>query len=441
MTLAQLEKSIKNRSANLAVIGLGYVGLPVAALFAQKGFKVTGVDIKQSRTDLINQGVSPIEGKEPGLSELIASVVDSGNLKATTDYQALRDADIIMIDVETPVNQDHIPEYHALRSAVTSLAQVLKKGALIIVESTVMPGTLEKIVLPIIEKETGYALNKDFFLGNCPERVMPGKLLRNLRTMSRVAGGGSEETARVMVSLYSIIVEADVDPADWITAEIVKTAENTYRDVQIAFANEVALISEALGADVWKVRELVRKSPGREMLFPGAGVGGHCIPKDPWLLASSVRDLDVPVRLIPAARDINTSMPAHMFALVKQHAAGLKGKKVLILGYAYLHDSDDDRNSPSAILVDFLKDVGAEPVIHDPFIKSFQGDVLEMARGCVTVVLMTAHSEYQELDLAGLVSALEDPLLIDGRNVIDPDSAIQTGLTLVRLGDTSRETD
>jgi len=441
LTLPSLHAKITDRSAKLAVIGLGYVGLPVAALFAQKGFSVTGVDIKQSRIDLINQGLSPIEGKEPGLAELITSVVESGNLIATTDYQVLAEADIIMIDVETPVNDDHVPEYHALRSAVKSLSAVLKKGALVIVESTVMPGTLEKIVLPILEQEAGYVCNQDFFLGNCPERVMPGKLLHNLKKMSRVAGGGNAETAQIMVDLYRIIVEADVDPTDWITAEIVKTAENTYRDIQIAFANEVALICEALGADVWEVRELVRKSPGREMLLPGAGVGGHCIPKDPWLLASSVREMDVPIRLIPAAREINAYMPTHVFNLAKKHLKDLKGKKVLILGFAYLQDSDDDRNSPSQVLAKELEAAGSTPTIHDPFIKDYQGAVMEKAESCDLAVLMTAHSEYQQLDLAGMAAAMHNPILIDGRNVIDQKAARLSGLTLVRLGDTSREMD
>ncbi len=438
MSLSDLRAGIQDHTTKLAVIGLGYVGLPVAALFAHKGFEVIGVDIKQARVDLINEGRSPIEGKEPGLADLLAAAVKSGKLIATTDYQQLADADIIMIDVETPVNERHIPEYHALRSAVRSLSAVMKKGALVIVESTVMPGTLETIVLPIIEAQTGYICGKDFFLGNCPERVMPGKLIRNLTRMSRVAGGDSPETAHVMVDLYRMIVEADVDAADWITAEIVKTAENTYRDVQIAFANEVALICEALGADVWRVRELVRKSPGREMLFPGAGVGGHCIPKDPWLLASSVRDKNIPVRLIPAARAINTAMPSHMLELIKGQLGALSGKKVLILGYAYLHDSDDDRNSPSQTLAEFLEQSGAETVIHDPYIKEYKGSVEEKAQGCHLAVLMTAHSEYQQLNLDGLVSALQSPLLIDGRNVIDPEDASKSGLDLVRLGDTSR---
>ena len=437
MTLKNLRKKISDRSAQLAVIGLGYVGLPVAALFAEKGFQVTGVDLKQQRVDLINQGKSPIEGKEPGLAGLIASVVNSGKLKATTDYQELREADIILIDVETPVNEQYVPEYEALKSALSALSAILKQGALVIVESTVMPGTLENIVRPILEEETGFVCNYDFFLGNCPERVMPGKLLRNLKKMSRVAGGGTLETAETMLMLYRIVVEADVDSADWITAEIVKTTENTYRDVQIAFANEVALICEALGADVWKVRELVRKSPGREMLFPGAGVGGHCIPKDPWLLASAVREIDVPVRLIPAARTINSSMPQHMVDLIKQQLNALDNKKILILGYAYLQDSDDDRNSPSQVLAKLLQEQGAAPIIHDPFIKQFAGDIHKKALGCDLAVLMTAHTEYHHLDLNKLVGALKASVLIDGRNVIDSAAAGQVGLKLIRLGDTS----
>ena len=438
MPLFDLRKKIENRSAKLAVIGLGYVGLPVAALFAKKGFRVVGVDIKQDRVDLINSGISPIEGKEPGLAELISEVVESGTFHATTDYKELSDADVVLIDVETPVNADHIPEYQALRSAVKSLSSILKNGALVIVESTVMPGTISNVILPIIEEETGMVCNKDFYLGNCPERVMPGKLLHNLRKMSRVAGGGTRETAKLMADLYSIVVEADVDTADWITAEIVKTAENTYRDVQIAFANEVALICEALGADVWRVRKLVRKSPGREMLLPGAGVGGHCIPKDPWLLASSVRESDVPVRLIPAAREINSGMPDHVFNLLKNRMEDLNKKRILILGYAYLSDSDDARNSPSEELVKLIKNTGAIIVIHDPFIKKYSGDMIEKAENCDAVVLMTAHSEYESIDLKQLKRVMQTPFIIDGRNILDRKHVINAGFELVRLGDTSR---
>ena len=231
-------------------------------MFAAEGFDVTGVEIRQERVDKINRGISPIEGKEPGLAELLAKVVAAKKLRATSSYQDLADCDIILIDVETPVDEhDHSPRYQALGAALRSLGKALKDGALVIVESTIAPGTMQTFVLPILEESSQRRLNEGFYLGCCPERVMPGKLLANLRNLSRVVGGGSPQTAAIMQALYRHVVNADLDTADWITAELVKTTENAYRDVQIAFANEVALICEALGGDVWKVRQLVNKSP------------------------------------------------------------------------------------------------------------------------------------------------------------------------------------
>jgi len=438
MTAVDLKLKISDRSVWIGVIGLGYVGLPVAALFAQKGYHVAGVDLKAERVEKINQGISPIEGNEPGLEELLAEVTRSGKLKATTDHQALADCDVVLIDVETPVNDQHVPEYQALRSALKSLGSVMKKGVLVVIESTIMPGTMQQIVKPLLEESSGMTCEKDFSLGNCPERVMPGKLLANLRGMNRVVGGNSSETSAVMKALYQQVVEADVDEADWITAELVKTVENAYRDVQIAFANEVALISEALGASAWRVRELVRKSPGREMLMPGAGVGGHCIPKDPWLLASSVRGKDVEVRLIPAARAINSDMPRHMRDLIANQIGGLKGKHILLLGYAYLENSDDTRDSPAEYLRKLLIEAGAEVVIHDPFVEEYVGNLYEKARGCDAAALVTAHSEYASLDFTRLAGSMTSPVLVDGRNLWDKKQVLQAGFVLVRLGDFSQ---
>lgn len=439
MPLADLKKKITDRNARIGVIGLGYVGLPVAALFAQKGFNVVGIDIKVERVDKINKGISPIEGNEPGLTELIAEVAASGGLNAGTEYGLLNDRDIVLIDVETPVNDAHIPEYNALKEALKSLGGVMKPGVLVIVESTIMPGTMQKIVLPLLEEYSSRKCGDGFYLGNCPERVMPGKLISNLRKMSRVVGGDTPATTGVMKELYLQVVEAEVDESDWITAELVKTVENTYRDVQIAFANEIALICEALGADVWRVRDLVRKSPGREMLLPGAGVGGHCIPKDPWLLACAVRGLDVDVRLIPAARAVNSEMPRHILRLLKDRLGDLKGKKILILGYAYLEDSDDTRDSPSDHLMRFLEAEGAEAAGHDPFVARFSGDLYALAKDCHAAVLMTAHSEYQALDFKRLKSQMARPVLVDGRNLWKKNTPKAAGFELVRLGDFSKQ--
>ncbi len=422
--MTQLEEKIADQTARLAVIGLGYVGLPVACLFADAGFDVLGVDIDAARVDALNQGISPIDGQEPGLDALLEKVVASGRFQATTDYDQLRACDIITISVETPVDEAHTPRYVALRSALRDLGPVLKEGALVIVESTIAPGTMAQLVKPILEERSGLRMNEGFYLGHCPERVMPGKLLANLRGVSRVCGGETPETAVTMIALYRHIVQADLDPADCVTAELVKTAENAYRDVNIAFANEVALICEAVGGDVWRVRELVNKSPGRNMLYPGAGVGGHCIPKDPWLLSYQAREQGVPVRLIAASRAVNESMPLHMVELLEdaltEVGCDLADAKVLVLGYAYLENSDDTRNSPSATMVAALRVRGAEVVIHDPYVAGYQGDVVEMAEGCDAIAVMVKHNMYQQLDWASLRAQLRHPVLVDGRHVVEP---------------------
>lgn len=430
--LSHLQQQIAQKEATVAVIGLGYVGLPVACLLAASGFSVTGVDIKEERVAAINRGQSPISGDEPGLAELLAAVVANGRLRATTDYEQLRNANIVLINVETPVDDDHFPRYTALKAVCRDLGPVLAPGALVIVESTTAPGTIDTLVRPLLEESSGRRLNEGFYLGVCPERVMPGKLLANVRHMSRVCGGATPETAQTMIHFYRHIVQADLDPADCITAELVKTAENAYRDVNIAFANEVALICEAVGGDVWQVRDLVNKSPGRNMLLPGAGVGGHCIPKDPWLLAAQARRQNVPLRLIPAARAVNDAMPAHITRLLQealaQHQRTLPGARIAILGYAYLENSDDDRNSPSAALAAHLQNAGASVAIHDPWIPAYQGDLLQRIAGCDAAVLMVAHDAYAGLDLAQLGRRLRAPILIAGRRLYSAEQARAAGL-------------
>jgi UDP-N-acetyl-D-mannosaminuronic acid dehydrogenase len=281
-------------------------------------------------------------------------------------------------------------------------------------------------------------VNTGFYLGVCPERVMPGKLLANLRGLSRVCGGTTPEVAEVMVSLYSQFVQADLDATDVITAELVKTTENAYRDVQIAFANEVALICEANQADVWRVRELVNKSPYRQMHMPGAGVGGHCIPKDPWLLAYSVEGTNTPLRLLQAARQVNDAMPTHVLDLLQRalEAEGLEiaGARVLVLGYAYLENSDDTRNSPSEALVTQLRTLGAHVVVHDPFVSGYGGDVYDLASHTNAIVAMVRHGQYIDMDLDRLRSVVDTPVLIDGRHTFDPDAAHGAGFAFVGVG-------
>ncbi len=434
----ELRKGVENKTAKIAVIGLGYVGLPVAALFAECGFNVLGIELRIDRVEKINQGICPIEGEEPGLANLISTVVATDRLCATINYKDVKDCDVILIDVETPVDDQNIPRYEALRSALESVGPVMKKGSLIIVESTISPGTMMEFVLPLLERTSGMKVNQDFFLGNCPERVMPGKLLKNLKTVSRVVGGNTPETAETMIELYRHIVQADLDATDCVTAELVKTAENAYRDVQIAFANEVALICEAVGGDVWKVRELVNKSPMRQMHLPGAGVGGHCIPKDPWLLAYGVKEKKVPLFLIPASRAINDSMPLHVADLLVDTLAGLdrtvSNARILVLGYAYLENSDDIRNSPSITLVKRLHDLGAEVAIHDPYVAEYKGELSALAVNADAIIVMVAHHDYQTMKLSEISAVMRTPVLVDGRSVYTKAQAEQAGFKYTGVG-------
>lgn len=434
----ELRRRIEDKTAAVAVIGLGYVGLPVASLLAKSGFDVLGVDLQKDRVDRINAGICPIGGEEPGLADLLWHVITSGRLRATTDYAGLGDRHIVLIDVETPVDEQNIPRFESLRAALRALGPVLQEHALVIVESTLAPGTMNQLVLPLLEESSGKAVNRDFYLGHSPERVMPGRLLQNLKAVSRVVGGMTPETAEAMVQFYRHVVEADLDATDCITAELVKTGENAYRDVQIAFANEMALICDAVGADVWKVRELINKTPMRQMHLPGPGVGGHCIPKDPWLLAYGASRTHVPVQLIPAARAVNSSMPAHVVQLMEAglRALGrkLEGSKALIMGCAYREDSDDPRNSPSLRLAELLQAAQMVVAIHDPYVQGYGGSLIELARDADVALAIVAHREYRTADLTALRRVMRTPLLIDGRSLFTRAQAEQAGFRYIGLG-------
>jgi UDP-N-acetyl-D-mannosaminuronic acid dehydrogenase len=435
--MQSIVQCISDRSATLGVIGLGTVGLTVAVALADAGFRVVGVDVDEGRVRDVAAARSPLLGAEPELPELLAQVVTRGRLVATSDTARLGVADVVLIAVETPVDEEHRPVLDPLHAACTSVGRVMKPGALVIVESTVAPGTCDNVVAPVLADASGTRLGDGFLLGHCPERVMPGRLLRNLRELPRVCGGASAEACEAMVALYSAIVRARLETTDLVTAELVKTAENAARDVGIAFANELGLICEAVGADFRRVRELVNQSPGRDVLMAGGGVGGHCIPKDPWLLADAVRGKREPV-LLAAARAVNDAMPLHVARLVEaaldEANVPLAGARVAVLGYAYLPDSGDARNSPARVLMDRLVGRGANVVAHDPFAEGCVRDLYEAAANASAVVIMVAHSAYRTLDLERLAQAMRHHVLIDARFVVEGSRARQAGFVFRGLG-------
>ncbi|MHA2179285.1 MAG: nucleotide sugar dehydrogenase, partial [Candidatus Thorarchaeota archaeon] len=435
------------------VIGMGYVGIPCAALLADvDGYQVTGLQRRSKRSgwkiEHLNAGKSPFEGDEPGLNELVAKVVEKGSFTVTDDVEVLKDSDIILIDVQTPTDENHVPQYDSLREVSKQIGKRIRKGTLVVVESTVAPGTTQNIVQKIIEEHSNMKGGEDFDLAFAYERVMPGKLIRNIVHLPRIVGGITSEGADRAVEMYSKIVQANVHKTDVLTAEVSKTIENAYRDVNIAFANEMALVSESLGVNVYEIIELVNELPSRMMHIPGAGVGGHCLPKDTWLLRHGLNKYgskSVEARFIALAREINNHMPVHMTLLIEdaleKKGVKLKGSTVTILGIAYLENADDTRNTPAAALIRELEERGATVVLHDPYVRDWdlgpheiERDLLTAAKNSDCLALVTRHRDYNDLDFAKLGETMRTRTLIDGRNVFSKDAVSSHGFEYRAVG-------
>jgi len=460
--------TMKENSLNIVVIGMGYVGIPCAALLADvDGFRVTGVQRRSERSgwkiECLNGGNCPFDGDEPGLAELLHRVAaEKGTFRVTDDYAVCKDADVILIDVQTPTDGDHVPHYESLREVSAQAGRYLQPGTLVIIESTVAPGTTQHVVQPILEWESGLTGGQDFSLAFSYERVMPGKLLAYITDFPRVVGGIDAESAQRAVDLYRHIVRREITPTDVLTAEMAKVVENAYRDVNIAFANEVALACERMGVNVFEVRELINARPDRHMHHPGAGVGGHCLPKDSWLLkygletygkgGEKTRHSPFAIRLIPLAREINDGMPEHMVELIEDALAEagreLAGAKVTLLGVSYLENADDTRNTPAAALAELLLACGAEVFAHDPHVREadwqralaegtrvpLTTDLWEALDGADCAALVTRHREYQTLDLQQMKDVMDTPVLVDGRNVFSAGTCVEAGMVYRGVG-------
>ncbi|KXA91411.1 hypothetical protein AKJ57_01215 [candidate division MSBL1 archaeon SCGC-AAA259A05] len=420
--------------SKVCVVGLGYVGIPVAAKFAEAGHGVTGIDIDEGKVEKINRAEYPLKGQEPGIQDLLEKVVSSDRLKASTDFGECGDADFITICVQTPLKDDN-PDNSYLESACEEVGRSLTEGCVVSVESTLAPRTMAKVVKPILERSSGLRAGKDFYLVHCPERVRPGHLLEQLETFDRVIGGIDKQSALKAKDFYKDVINADLDITDMTTAEVVKTTENAYRDTQIAFANEIALLSEEVGIDVFEVRNLVNKCPWRDMHIPGTGVGGHCIPVDPLLLISSVQGTDIP-KVIPASRNRNDEMPRHLVELITEEID--PKSKVSLLGLSYVKDTEDARNSPALVVKDELEDGGYEVSVHDPWNEDLSVEFEECLKGSSCLVLATDHSAFERLKPEGMLKKIKNwmdkPFIADGRNFFDKKKCEKLGFTYRGIG-------
>ncbi len=399
-----LSRRIQTRRAHVAVIGLGYVGLPLAVEMAQAGFRVTGIDLQERRVRQLMRGRSYVQDVP---SADLRAVVRSGHLTATTDFGALRRADTVNICVPTPLSKQRDPDVSYIVAAVEQVKRHMHRGLLVVLESTTYPGTTDELILPELQ-QGGLQVGKDFFLAFSPERVDPGNPVWQTRNIPKVVGGVTPACTRVAVELYRQRLEHVVPVSSPQVAEMVKLLENTFRSVNIGLVNELALLCARLRIDVWEVIEAAATKPfGFMPFYPGPGLGGHCIPIDPFYLSWKARASGFEARFIELAGYVNGRMPEHVVDLavraLNAHGKAVRGSRVLVLGVAYKADIDDVRESPSLDIMKTLEDRGARVEYSDPFVPEieFFGRRLRSTpltparlRGFDCAVIATAHKAF-----------------------------------------------
>jgi UDP-N-acetyl-D-mannosaminuronic acid dehydrogenase len=432
-----LLNAIHDRTLRLVVFGCGYVGLATAGLFASKKFKVISIDIQPSIVRNLNAGISPV--KEAFLQKLISVNVKAGRLKAKIDPQeSLMQSDVVIICVQTPITKDNRPDLSILAGVLNTIGKNLKKGMLVIIRSTIPPNTLRGQIKPKLESFSGLKADEDFYLATVPERLLPGNIDECVGHV--LVGGIGPKSNKVTSELFKVINSNVIETSD-VTAEICKTAENAYRDVNIAFANQLALICEQQGADVKKVIELANSHPRVKILAPGTGVGGPCLTKDSYLL---IHGSNISLNLLDKARDINNYMPYHIVQLAK--SAIKKAKKdfeetcITILGTAYKGNVSDSRFSPSEPIIRQLKNFGCQVISFDPFCSESFGakkaiSIWDAIHDSDCIVLAVEHATFKNLNLNKIKCQMKDkPIIIDAKRLIDPYLAKKMGFMYFGIG-------
>lgn len=445
MIKEDLRKLIEDKTARVGVIGLGYVGLPLVVEFASEGFEGIGFEVDARKADAINSGESYIVDVP---REAVAEAVEEGKLSATTDFSGISDCDVVIICVPTPLRKTKDPDMSYIIAAGREICEHMRKGQLIILESTTYPGTTDEVLQPMFEK-AGFRLDEDFLLAFSPERVDPGNPEFQTHNIPKVVGGVSEDSTEVAALLYGQIVDTVHSVSSARVAEACKLWENTFRAINIGMANEMAKLCKTLGIDTWEVvRAAATKPFGFMAFYPGPGLGGHCIPLDPHYLSWKARQHGFDSRFISLAEEVNSNMPEYVIELASEalndDRKPVNGSKVLVLGVAYKKNIDDMRESPALSVIDLLRAKGAEVVYHDPYVPEVtfdhaytigDGEPLsnqeltdELISSADCVIICTDHTNVDY----GRVTELS-PLVIDTRNALDEDTRNGSKARIVRL--------
>ena len=370
----QLLNKIKNKEITVGVVGLGYAGLPVAVEKAKAGFKTIGFDVQKAKVDMVNAGHNYIGDV---VDDDLKKIVDDGMLRATTDFGFVKDVDFIAICVPTPLDAHQQPDISYVKSSAENIAKHLTKGTMVVLESTTYPGTTEELLKPILES-SGLKCGEDFYLGFSPERVDPGNKQFKTKNTPKVVGAIGDDAREVIAAMYRAVLEGDVyEVSSPAVAEMEKILENTYRNINIGLANEMAMLCHKMGIDYWEVVDAAKTKPyGFQAFYPGPGLGGHCIPLDPYYLSWKAREYGFHTSMIESSMMVNDGMPEYCveraMAILNRHKKALNGSKVLVLGVAYKNDIDDYRESPAIKVIEELKKAGAETDYYDPWISEYK---------------------------------------------------------------------
>jgi UDP-N-acetyl-D-glucosamine dehydrogenase len=421
-----LIKKLQDKTAKIGILGMGYVGMPLAVVFAEAGFNVLGIDPDQRKVDTFNKGVSYIQDVP---TETVARLHRAGNLNMTADFAALKDMDAVSICVPTPLRQTGDPDMSFIISATEQLAKYVHKGMVIVLESTTYPGTTRELALPMLTEKSGLKVGEDIFICFSPERVDPGREDWTTLNTPKVMGGITSACSEVATAWYAGAIKTVVTVSSAEAAEMSKLLENTFRMINIGLVNELAIMCERLGVDVWEVIEAAGTKPFGFMKFtPGPGLGGHCIPIDPLYLSWKMKEFNYNARFIELASEINTNMPRYVVSRVLEamndRGKTLKGSKVLVLGVAYKPDIDDVRESPALDVIALLRKKGAQVEYHDPHIPQIHHeredwkmesikDVIPSVRAADAVVVITNHTSY---DYKAILDAAS--FIFDSRNAL-----------------------
>ena len=419
----ELLRKIKARTLTMGVVGLGYVGLPLAVEKAKAGYKTIGFDVQREKVDQVNRGENYIGDV---VNEDLLTIVESGLLRATSDFSFVEDVDFVAICVPTPLDSHQQPNVSYLKTSSQDIAKYLTKGTVVVLESTTYPGTTEELIKPILEEGSGLKCGEDFYLGFSPERVDPGNKQFKTKNTPKVVGAIGEDAKEVIAAVYSSVLDGEVhtvsSPA---VAEMEKILENTYRNINIGLVNELAILCHKMGIDIWEVIDAAKTKPyGFQAFYPGPGLGGHCIPLDPYYLSWKAREYDFHTSMIEASMMINDRMPEYTvdraIEILNNDKKAMNGSKILALGVAYKADIDDYRESPALDVIDLMTRKGAEVDFYDPLIseyrfkgEEYQGLTLmpdDLSKFDL-VILLSANSEFDYNKIAQ-----ESKVVFDTRN-------------------------